>query len=88
MKATKLLAAAIGVSCGLELVAAVAVGGAGLGAVFGWNSLVISVAALTLAITFITHRRTAAAKSQLAETGSISSRPRRHESELPSGKER
>jgi predicted ABC-type sugar transport system permease subunit len=67
MKATKLLAAAIGVSCGLELVAAVAVGGAGLGAVFGWNSLVISVAALTLAITFITHRRTAAPPHRRSE---------------------
>ena len=64
MTAPKLIAAVVGIVCSLELIVAIAIGGAGLGAVFDWNGLIVATAALIVAAGFIVRKRT---KSQLAD---------------------
>ena len=57
MKLGKRIAAFIGVVCGAELVVAVTIGGAGLGAAVGWDGLVVALIAIALAVGVVVPRR-------------------------------
>lgn len=57
MKLSNRTAAIIGVACGAELVAAIVIGGAGLGALFGWNGAVLAVVTASLITATIYQRR-------------------------------
>ena len=57
MKLSSRTAAVIGVVGGAELIVAIVIGGAGLGALFGWNGAVLAVAAASLIAATIYRRR-------------------------------
>lgn len=61
------VAGVIGVVCGAELVIAIMVGASGLGALFGWEGLIVGIAILVVVVGMIKLRRAHSCRDQLAD---------------------
>jgi len=58
MRGSRLLARIVGVVCSAEIAAAVIIGGAGAGAIFGLEGALVGAAAVFVAGTYLRHRHT------------------------------
>ena len=62
---SRTVAAVVGFVCGIELIVAVVIGGAGLGAIFGWDGAIVGAAGLVISVGWLLSRR---ARSRPAAT--------------------